>query len=81
MAWIRTVPEGDASGMLKRYYEASRDRRGFVSTTTQIMSIRENHLRTNQSLFVSLMEGGSGLSRIEKEMIAVRVSSVNGCFY
>lgn len=81
MAWIRTVPEDETSGTLKRYYEASRDQRGFVSTTTQIMSIRENHLRTNQSLFVSLMEGASGLSRIEKEMIAVRVSSVNGCFY
>ncbi|MEE9240218.1 MAG: carboxymuconolactone decarboxylase family protein [bacterium] len=47
----------------------------------QIMSIKENHLRANQSPFVSLMEGDSGLSRAEKEMITVRVSSLNGCDY
>lgn len=81
MPWIRTVPEDEASDTLKRYYKASKDRRGFVSSTTAIMSIKENHLRANQSMFVSLMEGGSGLTRIEKEMIAVRVSSVNQCFY
>ena len=81
MAWIRTVPEGEAGGILKRYFDASRDRRGFVSSTTSIMSIRENHLRANQSMFVLLMEGDSGLSRVEKEMIAVRVSGVNGCYY
>ncbi|MBT3349701.1 MAG: hypothetical protein HOC91_08710 [Nitrospinaceae bacterium] len=81
MPWIRTVPEDEASPNLQRYYKASKDRRGFVSSTTEIMSIKENHLRANQSMFVSLMEGASGLTRIEKEMIAVRVSSVNNCFY
>ncbi len=81
MAWIRTVPEEEAKGMTKRYFEASRDRRGFVSSTTKIMSIRENALRANQSLFVALMEGESGLSRTEKEMIAVRVSALNNCNY
>jgi alkylhydroperoxidase family enzyme len=81
MPWIKTVPEDEASPTLQRYYKASKDRRGFVSSTTAIMSIKENHLRANQSMFVSLMEGASGLTRIEKEMIAVRVSSVNKCFY
>ncbi len=81
MAWIRTIPEEKAAGAVKRYFEASKKRRGFVSSTTQIMSIKENHLRANQSPFVSLMEGDSGLSRAEKEMITVRVSSLNGCDY
>ncbi len=81
MAWIRTVPEEEAKGNVKRYFEASKKRRGFISSTTKIISIRENHLRANHSMFVSLMEGESGLSRAEKEMIAVRVSALNGCFY
>ena len=33
MPWIRTVPEDEASDTLKRYYKASKDRRGFVSST------------------------------------------------
>jgi uncharacterized peroxidase-related enzyme len=81
MAWIRTVPEEEATGMVKRYFEGSKGRRGFVSSTSKIMSIKENSLRANQSLFVALMEGDSGLSRAEKEMIAVRVSTVNHCNY
>ncbi|MFC1491990.1 carboxymuconolactone decarboxylase family protein [Nitrospinota bacterium] len=81
MVWIRTIPEDEATGMVKRYYGASKERRGFVSNTAAVMSIKENSLRANQSLFVALMEGDSGLSRIEKEMIAVRVSTLNKCDY
>lgn len=81
MVWIRTVPEGEAKGTLKRYYEGAKAKRGFLAETLTVFSIKENNLRATQSLSTTLMEGGSGLRRPEKEMIAVRVSTLNGCDY
>ncbi|MBI3126814.1 MAG: carboxymuconolactone decarboxylase family protein [Candidatus Tectomicrobia bacterium] len=81
MVWIRTIPEDEATGMLKRYYEGARKSRGFLSERITVFSIKENNLRANQTLTSTLMEGESGLSRPEKEMIAVRVSALNHCHY
>ncbi|HBK80373.1 MAG TPA: hypothetical protein DDZ83_12030 [Nitrospinae bacterium] len=38
-------------------------------------------MRAHRGLYLTLMHGESGLSRIEREFIAVAVSKANGCFY
>lgn len=79
--WIRKISQEDASGLVKRYYDGLLKDRGFVPETISVFSIKENNLRATQSLRTTLMEVESGLSRTQKEMIAVRVSTLNECDY
>ena len=81
MAWIDTVPKEDAKGLVKRYYEASLKRTisGNVSESLKIYSINENHLRAASTLRASVMEDPSGINRVQRQSIAVRVSTLNGC--
>ena len=39
MAYIETVPEGEASGKLGEFYEADRRTNGYVANYTQAMSL------------------------------------------
>ncbi len=79
--WIRKVSQDEATGLVKRYYDGVLKDRGFVPETISVFSIKEGNLRATQSLRTTLMEGESGLSRAQKEMIAVRVSTLNECDY
>ena len=81
MAWIRTIPESEATGVLKNIYEAHLKVRGWVSNIIKSFSIRPEILRHFQGLFATLMFGPSGLSRVQREMIAVVVSVTNRCHY
>lgn len=81
MAWIRTISEEEASGDLARQYEAARRRAGKVFEVVKIHSLRPEILRTFMELYIKLMHGESGLSRMEKEAVATVVSRVNHCHY
>jgi len=81
MAWIRTVPEEEAEGLVKREYEAAVKRAGRVFNIVKISSLKPQVMRTFMQLYLHLMHGPSGLSRAQREMIAVVVSKLNQCFY
>jgi uncharacterized peroxidase-related enzyme len=81
MAWIETVPPERAEGALKRLYEEAVERAGRVYNVIRLQSLRPGVLRASVQLYSQIMKGESGLSRAEREMIAVVVSRANGCFY
>ena len=82
MAWIKTVPPEEATGALKRLYEAAVERAGKVFNVVRLQSPRPHVLRASLQLYSQIMRSPeSGLSRAEREMIAVAVSKANGCFY
>jgi len=81
MAWIRTVPEGEASGDLRALYDAAVHRAGKVFGIVRLMSINPAVLRASMNLYLSVMKGPSPLSRRQREMLAVVVSRVNACHY
>lgn len=54
---------------------------GFVPNVLQAYSLRPKKLRNFAMLYNELMLGESGLSKLEREMIAVVVSSANHCYY
>ncbi len=81
MAWIKTISEEDAEGLLKREYEAAVRRAGRVYNIVKIHSLKPPVLRTFIQLYLHLMHGPSPLSRAQREMIALVVSRVNQCFY
>lgn len=54
---------------------------GFVPNVLRAYSMRPKKLRNFAILYNELMLGESGLSKLEREMIAVVVSSFNHCYY
>jgi alkylhydroperoxidase family enzyme len=44
-------------------------------------SLNQAALRAHVALYRTVMFGPSGLTRVEREAIAVKVSAVNGCHY
>ncbi len=81
-AWIETVEEADASAKLLELYEKARDRRlDVVDNIMRVHSLRPDSLGDHLALYVTTMRKPSGLSRVEREMIAVVVSSINECHY
>lgn len=81
MAWIRTIPEEEAEGNLKRQYDAAVKRAGRIYNIVKINSLKPDVMRTFMQLYLQLMFGPSGLTRAQREMIAVVVSKINQCHY
>ncbi|MEM6904087.1 MAG: peroxidase-related enzyme, partial [Pseudomonadota bacterium] len=65
----------------QKFFELCRDKLGFVPNVLQAYSAREAKLRTFSRHYNELMLGDSKLSKLEREMIAVVVSSANHCYY
>ena len=82
MAWIKTVPPERATGLLKRFYDDAVRRAGKVFNIVRIQSPRPRVMRNSTLLYSEIMlSDESGLSRIQREMIATAVSRANGCHY
>ncbi|WP_298376658.1 peroxidase-related enzyme [Azospirillum sp.] len=66
---------------LRALFDKCTEKLGFVPNVLQAYSLRQKKLRTFAQLYNELMLGESGLSKLEREMIAVVVSSANHCYY
>jgi uncharacterized peroxidase-related enzyme len=81
MAYIQTVDPNEASGLLKRLYDAAVARAGKVFNVIRAQSPRPKVLRASTQLYIEVMYGESGLSRAERELLATVVSRANRCRY
>ena len=82
MAWIRTVDEAEATGIVKEEYDAAIARAGQVYNIVKLLSVRPKSMRPFIELYIAIMfDGDSPLSRMQREMIATVVSKVNECHY
>ena len=81
MAWIRMIWESEADGELADMYRRYREPSGRVDNILKIHSLNPPSLEGHFRLYAHLMRGPSGLTRIEREMIAVAVSKENECHY
>jgi uncharacterized peroxidase-related enzyme len=66
---------------LQKYFEVCEQRIGFVPNVLAAYSFDQVKLRAFIGIYNDLMLGDSGLSTLEREMIAVVVSSANRCYY
>ena len=66
---------------LRPYFQKCRDKLGFVPNVLRAWLLRPEKLRTFVRMYDALMLGPSGLSKLEREMVAVAVSSWNRCYY
>ena len=81
MAWIKTVSDEDATGILARLYQAARARAGRVFNIVRVMSLSAQTTRASLGFYQAVMFGESPLSRAQRELLAVVVSRANGCEY
>ena len=81
MAFIRYIEEGEASPELRELYDHFRDPNGRVNNVLRIQGHNPQAMPAHRQLYIALMQGRSGLTHVQREMIAVVVSSINGCHY
>ena len=81
MPWIKTVPYDDADGLLKQEYDAALKRAGRIYNIVSLQSLRPRAMRASIRLYSELMHGPSGLSRAQREAIAVVASRAQACHY
>jgi uncharacterized peroxidase-related enzyme len=79
--FLRLIDVGEAAGLLREEYDAALARAGKVFNIVKAMSLRPAVLRESMQLYREIMFGTSGLTRQERELIAVVVSRENDCHY
>ena len=81
MSWIEEIEVSEADGKLAEMYAQLLKQRGKVSNILKAHSLNPAAMSDHLDLYVTLMFGKSGLSRLEREAIAVVVSANNDCAY
>lgn len=66
---------------MQKYFRVCEEKLGFVPNVLAAYSFDAAKLRAFVNQYNELMLGESGLSKLEREMLAVVVSSANRCYY
>jgi uncharacterized peroxidase-related enzyme len=75
------LPQGELSGEMQAYLAKCDEKLGFVPHVLAAYAQDNAKLEAFAGFYNELMLAPSGLSKLEREMIAVAVSSVNRCYY
>lgn len=78
------LPENDADSLpagMAKYFRVCRERLGFVPNVLRAYSFDAAKLEAFVAFYNDLMLADSELTKLEREMIAVAVSSRNHCYY
>ncbi len=78
---LELAPSPDLSPEMQAYFDKCREKIGFVPNVLLAYAHDSAKLEAFAALYNDLMLAPSGLSKLEREMIAVAVSSVNRCYY
>ncbi len=81
MSWIKEIEVSEAEGKLAKTYAALIRQRGKVSNILKVHSLNPEAMDNHLDLYMTLMFSESGLSRAEREAVAVVVSASNDCQY
>jgi len=75
------LKQADLSESTRAYFAKAQEKLGMIPNVLLAYAFDEKKLRAFTDMYNDLMLGVSGLSKLEREMIAVAVSSVNHCYY
>jgi uncharacterized peroxidase-related enzyme len=78
---IRLIEVDEATGALAAEYGAAIERAGKVFNIVKAMCLNPRVLNRSMALYAAIMFGPSELSRAERELLAVVVSTANDCHY
>jgi uncharacterized peroxidase-related enzyme len=75
------LKQGPLSPGMEGYFAKCAEKLGFIPNVLSAYAFDNAKLETFVAMYNDLMLAPSGLSKLEREMIAVAVSSVNRCYY
>ncbi|MGL4286631.1 MAG: peroxidase-related enzyme [Phreatobacter sp.] len=75
------LPESVLDAEMAAYFQKCRDKIGYVPNVLRAYSHDLAKLKAFAAMYNDLMLAPSGLTKLEREMIAVAVSAVNRCYY
>jgi uncharacterized peroxidase-related enzyme len=75
------LQRGKLSPAMQAYFAKCQEKLGFVPNVLSAYAFDNAKLEAFVAMYNDLMLAPSGLSKLEREMIAVAVSSVNRCYY
>ncbi len=81
MSWIKVVGEEEATGELREIYQTQAKRAGGLANILKVHSLAPETLSTHMAFYEAVMHAPGELSRTQREMVAVVVSSLNHCDY
>jgi uncharacterized peroxidase-related enzyme len=81
LSHLRVPADDEVSPEVRELWTTPLERLGFVPNVLRIFALREEHLLRWWSYYDELLRGDSGLSKAQREMIAVVVSAENRCHY
>ncbi len=81
MAYIPYVPRDEATGLLAELYDRYGGPEGAPDNIIRIHSLNPKSMEGHVQYYSHIMRGRSPLTRTQREMVAVTVSAINGCFY
>ncbi|MGL6279674.1 MAG: peroxidase-related enzyme [Gaiella sp.] len=81
ITWLRVPAEDELPQEVLDLWAPSLERLGFVPNVLRTYALRPRHLVLWTAWFDEVMKAESGLTKAEREMIAVVVSVANDCAY
>ncbi len=75
------LPTAELSPAMQAYFKKCQEKLGFVPNVLAAYAFDNAKLEAFVAMYNDLMLAPSGLSKVEREMIAVAVSSQNRCYY
>lgn len=81
MPYIQVIQPEEAQSPLKEIYEHLIKTRGKLAEVHKILSLHPEAIQRQMDLYMTVMYGRSPLTRAQREMISVVVSSANDCEY
>lgn len=78
---LNLQPTADLGPETRAYFDKCQEKLGMIPNVLLAYAFDEAKLEAFKLFYNDLMLGDSGLSKLEREMIAVAVSSVNHCYY
>lgn len=81
IARLHVPPEDEVPAEVQELWAKPLERLGFVPNVLRVFALRPHHLLGWWAYYDELMRGESGLTKAQREMIAVVVSAANRCHY
>jgi uncharacterized peroxidase-related enzyme len=80
-SWLRVPAEAEVPAEVQPLFDKAVEKLGFVPNVLRVYALRPRHLELWNTFYDELMRGESTLTKVQREMVAVVVSTVNRCHY
>lgn len=81
LTWLRVPADEELPPEIHELWQPSLAKLGFVPNVLRLYALRPDNLLAWNAWYEVAMKGDSGLTKVEREMIAVVVSVANECAY